>query len=301
MQSHGHDVSPFLVRAEHDEVHELLDLLVVERAAFVVAPCGHRDLPGRLRATSFDGQPDEVLYRRELDGVVLEVVVLKCGLVQGQARKILSRGVGAAEAGLAVAIETEVRVEVAAALDRLLELLLRGDLVAPALGARVRAHDEEGEEVATDEREDREQHAGADQDLAVEVRADLERVRRGGDRRDVVRGRLLDGLAGGVMLLDELGPRLLLRLQRLLVEDQVSEECKEAEEHEDADRGEDEVQVELHYSVISRTLGSQTLAWRSITFSGFVSTINVPPESLRWKSCNGFGAGPPFTTAVCLS
>src|SRR5439155_16397868 len=46
----GHDVGPILVASEHDEVDELLDLLVVERPALLVAPRGHRDLPRRPRA-----------------------------------------------------------------------------------------------------------------------------------------------------------------------------------------------------------------------------------------------------------
>src|SRR5207248_1467512 len=133
----------------------------------------------------------------------LDVVVLERGLVEGQARKILARRVALTEPGLSVAIETEVRVEIATALDRLVQLLLRCHLVAPALRARVGADDEDREEVATDEREDREQHSRADQDLAIEVRADLERIGRRWYRCDVVGRRLLDRLAGGGVLVVE--------------------------------------------------------------------------------------------------
>src|SRR5207245_10810552 len=73
------------------------------------------------------------------------------------------------------------------------------------------------------------------------------------------------------------------------------------EEQQTAQDGEDDVEVDRH-SVISRTFGSHTFAWRSMTFSGFVSTVRVPLASAAmWKSWSGFGAGPPFTTAVCLS
>ncbi len=131
-------------------------------------------------------------------------------------------------------------------LDRLVELLLRGDAIAPVLGARVGADYEQQEEVAADEREDGEQHPRADQYFPIQVRADLEGIRRGRDRGDVVRRRLLDRLAGRVVLLDDLRPGLLARLHGLLVEDEVAEEREEADEHEDAERREDEVQVELH-------------------------------------------------------
>src|SRR5207302_5836634 len=167
-----------------------------------------------------DREGEEILNSLQLCGIALDVVVLERRLVQRKTREVLPRRIGAAETRLAVAVEAKVRVDVAAALDRLLELLLRGDLVAPALGARIGADDEDGEEIPTDEREDREEHAGADEDLAVEVGADLERVRRRRDRCDVVRGRLLDGLAGRVMLLDELRAGLFLRLEGLLVEHQ---------------------------------------------------------------------------------
>src|SRR2546426_2859269 len=154
--------------------------------------------------------------------------------------------IGTSETGLAVAVEAEVRVEIAATLDRLIELLLRGDLVAPALGARVGTDHEDREEVPADQGEDGEEHPRPDEDLPVKVRADLERIRRRRDRRDVVRRRLFDGLPGRVVLLDELRAGLLLRLERLLMEDQVAEESQEPREHEEAGEGEDEVQVELH-------------------------------------------------------
>src|SRR5207249_1249392 len=189
---------------------------------------------------------DEVLRCVQLCRVGLDVVVLEGRLVQGKTGQILARRIGAAKTRLAVAVETEVRVEVAAALDRFGARLLRGDLVTPALGARVGSDDEDREEVPADQGEDGEEHPRSEEDLPVKVRADLERIRRRRDRRDVVRRRLFDGLAGRVVLLDELRAGLLLRFERLLVEDQVAEEGQESREHEEAGDGEDEVQVELH-------------------------------------------------------
>ena len=204
-----------------------------------------------------------------------------------------------------MAVEAEVRVQVAAAFDELLLLVRKSDAVAPPsrVGARVRTEDEQVEEVHAEEREEAEHHPPADDDLLVEVRRDLERIGRGGDRRDVVRRGLLDGRAGRVMLLDDLGAGEagLLGLDLALVVDEEGEERDEAEEQQTAQDGEDDVEVDRH-SVISRTFGSHTFAWRSMTFSGFVSTVRVPLASAAmWKSWSGFGAGPPFTTAVCLS
>ena len=160
-----------------------------------------------------------------------------------------------------MAVEAEVRVEVAAAVDRLLLLMLVRDGIPPALRVRVGTHDEKGEEVRADEREHREEHPRAHDDLLVEVRADLEGVGRGGYGGDVIRSRLLDRLARRVVLLDELGAGRLLWLDRRLVEDEEPEETDERQEQPEAERREDDVEVDgRHYSVISRTLGSQAFA-----------------------------------------
>ena len=241
MQAHRDDVRPFLVGALHDEVDDLLDLFVVERATLLVAPRWHRDLTRGLLPAALDRERDQVRHELQLIGVVLEVLVLEGRLIDGKARQILPGGIALAEAGLAVAIEAEVGVDVAAALDRLLELLLHGDLIAPAVRARVGANHEEREEVAADEREDGEQHPRADQDFPIQVRADLEWVGCRRDRGDVVRRRLLDRLAGRVVLLDQLRPGLLARLHGLLVEDEVADERAEARQHVDARGREDEV------------------------------------------------------------
>src|SRR5437879_2461697 len=178
-----------------------------------------------------------------------------------------------------------------------------GEAVAPAswLGARVGAKDEQGKEVHAEEPEEREHHRAAHDDLLVEVRRDLERIGRGRDWRDVVGGRLFERCPGRVVLLDDLGAAeaRLPRLDLALVVDEEDEEREEAEEEQAAQHREDDVEIERH-SRTSRFLGSQAFACRSMTLSGFVSTVRRPPASaLMWKSWSGFGAGPPFTTAVC--
>src|SRR5205823_14646935 len=169
--------------------------------------------------------------------------------------------------------------------------------IPPGAAARVGPHHQEREEVRADEREGREQHEAAEHDLLVEVAGDLERIRRARDRRDVVRRRLLDRVARPVVLTDELDAldRLLLRLVLVLVADEEREETEEADEQGDAEGGEQDVDVERH-ARISRTEGSHSFFVRSMTFSGFVSTTRVPFCSMMWKSCSGFGAGPPSTT-----
>src|SRR5207237_648457 len=136
--------------------------------------------------------------------------------------------IGAPQTGLAVTVEAKVRVQVAAALDRLVELVRLGELVAPALARGIRAHDHEREEIAADEGEDPEEHGRAEDDLLVEVR--------------------VEGA-----------------------------------------------------SVSSRSCGFRALAARVSRLSGFVSTMSVPFVSAMWKRSSGRGAGPPSTTAVCLS
>src|SRR5207302_6044438 len=73
----GHDVGPIRVAPLHDEGDELLDLLVVQRAALLVAPGGHRDLSRALVAAALDRPGDEALGLRELRGLALKVVALE--------------------------------------------------------------------------------------------------------------------------------------------------------------------------------------------------------------------------------
>src|SRR5205814_9318060 len=248
-----------------------------------------------------DGEVEQRLRRGELRRVRLDVVVFEIGLVQRQARQVLLVRIRRAEAGLPVALEAEVRVEVAAAGDERLELMLLGHPIPPRAAAGVGPHDEEREEVRADEREGREEHEAAQDDLLVEVAGDLERVRRARDRRDVVRGRLLDRVASAVVLADELAALdgLLLGLDLVLVADEEGEESDQADEQGEAERGQQHVDVERH-ALISSTDGSHSFFVRSMTFSGLVSTTSVPFCSMMWKSWSGFGAGPPSTTAVFL-
>src|SRR5207244_11898511 len=111
----------------------------------------HRDGTRWLGSAALDRKGDEVLRCLQLCRVGLDVVVLEGRLVQAKTGQILARRIGAAKTCLAVAIEAEVRVEVAAALDRFVELLLRGDLVTPALGARVGTDAEDREAVPADQ------------------------------------------------------------------------------------------------------------------------------------------------------
>ena len=300
MRSDVHDVGPVLLGATHNERDELADLLGVEGAALGRAPRGHRVARRRVRLAARDRQPEEVLPRLERRRILLEGVVLVGRDVERLARQRLAGHIvlAVAESQLAVTRIAEVREQVLAALDRRLHLL-----VSSRRAQRQRtARDDLEQEVTTHEPQEREQHHATRDDLAIEVAGDLQRIRRRWDRRDPVRRGLLDRGAGTIVLTEELhtGRGLLVRLDLLLVVGDEAEEPDEREEQQQADRGEDEVRVEGH-SVISRSFGFQAFAARVSTLSGFVSTTIAPFTSVTWKRSRPRGAGPPMTTAVCLS
>ena len=157
------------------------------------------------------------------------------------------------------------------------------------------------QEVTADEPDEREEHHPAGDDLSVEVVRDLEWVRRGGDRRDPVRRRLLDRVTGRVVLLEQLDAidRLLIRIDLLLVVDEIPEVPDEREEEQEAGRGQEEVGI--HQASGTWTCaGSHSLFGRFMTFSGLVSTMSAPFTSLTLKRSRPRGAGPPALSAVSL-
>src|SRR6267142_841063 len=299
MRPDREDVRPVVVGAVKDERDQLAHLLGVERPAVALAPRRHRELRRHVGLPPRDAQADVVLGLLELGRVVLERHVLEVGLVERLARQrfpILA-GLAVAEAQLPVAVEAEVRVEILSTMDRRLELLLRADR------AQVRgAGDDLQQEVTADQADEREEHRATRDDLAVEVARDLERVRRGRDRRDPVRRRLLHGVPWRVVLLQQLDAvhRLLLGFDLLLVIDDVAEVRDEGDEEEDARHREKDVGVH-QASATSACAGFHSLLSRRITFSGFVSTTSAPFTSLMWNRSSPRGAGPPILTAVSLS
>src|SRR5206468_7978484 len=256
----------------------------------------------RIRLAACDAQADEVLGRLELRRVADQIRVLEVWFVERLAGQRLP-GLGAllpqTLPRLSVAVPAEVRVEVLASVDLRLELAF-GSERAEVETAGVR--EDLQQEVAADETEDGEEHRRARDDLAVEVRGDLERVRSCGDRGDPIRRRLLDGVAGRVVLLQELDAvcRLLLRLDLLLVVDEVAEVRDEDEEQDEARPREEDVGIH-QVSVTSTWSVCHSLSSRRITRSGFVLTTIAPFTSSTWKRSRPRGAGPPFFSAVSLS
>src|SRR5206468_9054935 len=209
------------------------------------APRGHRVARRRVRLSARDRQPEEVLPRLERRRILLEGVVLVGRDVERLARQRLAGHIvlAVAESQLAVTRIAEVREQVLAPLDRRLHLL-----VSSRRAQRQRtARDDLEQEVATHEPEEREQHDAAGDDLAIEIAGDLEWIRGRRDRRDPVRRGLLDGVAGTVVLTQELhtGRGLLVRLDLLLVVGDEAEVREQRDEEQQTGRGQDDVDV--HY------------------------------------------------------